>query len=375
MNKSITKFIIFIIIFQSITSICKENIVYFENYDCLQDLPIGSGSNGTIYLVQKKNQRFILKSQSTSNLSEKELSILKKLKGSWYVTQLVDFKRTASQIHIIMSYGFNGTLLDFIQNSDYLDHYDNIVRFFFKLFVGLEAIHTAGYVHADLKLENIMVDSENQPMIMDFDLAVPVNQMDLPRGTLSYMPPEIFQHFILESTVMFTTAVDVYSLSVLFYQIVKGKKPFEIDVLDYNRLLNQQIDFSAADRTDFYEYISQTLVPLSHRISFKSAKNLMEKMHSNLTPGLLGFPWKYTLRQFASENEQKISSDKIDRLIYSILALLVIVFFAVFIYFILFYIRSKKKGQNEFDTKTTSSEFMTNDFATNAHSDFDSTSK
>jgi serine/threonine protein kinase len=324
-------------------------------------------SNGNVYLIEKNNQQFILKSKNTSKMSEKELTILNLLKDYKYVTQLVEYKLTVSQIYMIMSYGKHGTLIEFAKSSNYFDSYDNIIQFFIKLFEGVQNIQNVGYVHTDLKLDNIIVDENYEPKIINFELAVEMNTIDLPRGTIGYMAPEVFQHFVSEDLVLFTGSVDLFSLSVIFYEIVKGKRPINIDILNYNDLLDAKISFSAGDRKEFFEFIYQTITPLSQRTSLKHARHLMKNMYRTLEPNLLGKPKSYTLRELANENELKMSGNKMDRLTYILLALTVIVFFAVFIYFILFYMKSRKKGH--FHTSTTVSEFMSTDSQFQTHSE------
>lgn len=56
---------------------------------------------------------------------------------------------------------------------------------------GVQIIHNSNICHADLKLENVVVDGNLKPKIIDFDLSIQLNQIGPCRGTLDYMDPNI----------------------------------------------------------------------------------------------------------------------------------------------------------------------------------------
>ena len=89
----------------------------------------------------------------------------------------------------------------------------------------MKAIHKARIFHRDLKLENILIDSENHVKLCDFGLCTLIENESLSRsqftGTLSYMAPEIIQ-----GKKNYTEKVDVYSFGVvLFIILTKGEYP------------------------------------------------------------------------------------------------------------------------------------------------------
>ncbi len=90
---------------------------------------------------------------------------------------------------------------------------------------GLQAAHSKGIVHRDIKADNIMVNSSGQIRVMDFGLAKLKGALKLTKvsstvGTVGYMAPEQIQ--VGEADVR----SDVFAFGVLFFEMLAGRLPF-----------------------------------------------------------------------------------------------------------------------------------------------------
>ncbi|MGH9511586.1 MAG: protein kinase domain-containing protein [Terriglobales bacterium] len=88
---------------------------------------------------------------------------------------------------------------------------------------GLQAAHERGLVHRDLKPSNIFVMEDDSVKIIDFGVAhlADTHTTRAQKGTLLYMSPEQIQLKPL------TAASDIFSLSVVGYEALAGRHPFQ----------------------------------------------------------------------------------------------------------------------------------------------------
>jgi serine/threonine protein kinase len=97
-----------------------------------------------------------------------------------------------------------------------------------KLALALQEAHDKGIIHRDLKPANIMIDQRSEPVVMDFGLARLTNDKEESRltregtvmGSPAYMSPEQVEGKNLGPH------CDVYSLGVVFYELLTGQTPY-----------------------------------------------------------------------------------------------------------------------------------------------------
>lgn len=203
-------------------------MVYFNKYTCVKSEAIGSGSAGFAFLIQKNGTKFVLKKQKNNQRSQIEQKVLSRLINVKNVVQLVDSREISDMLLMVIEYGSQGSVIDYLDTSNYLDSYGNVLLFFQKILVGIKGVIAKGIIHSDLKLDNIVVDKDDNPIIIDFDLAVEKDDWSRGRGTLSYASPEILIAMMKHEEIKYTEAIDVYSLGVIFYAMLTGELPFEI---------------------------------------------------------------------------------------------------------------------------------------------------
>jgi Protein kinase domain len=110
---------------------------------------------------------------------------------------------------------------------------DQAVALVYQVASALEAAHAAGFVHRDVKPENILLDAQGGALLTDFGIAREVTVLrqagtmrtlsatGLPVGTPEYMAPEQLRGESADQR------VDVYALGAVLYELLTGSVPHE----------------------------------------------------------------------------------------------------------------------------------------------------
>lgn len=144
------------------------------------------------------------------------------------IVQVYDAGEQGGQPYIVLEKIRGRLLSDLIQDQGHLGP-ETAAPIFVKLLEAMAYAHDNGIVHLDLKPANVMIGEGQQPRIMDFGIArsiADLRDQDVEiRGTPRYMAPEQIAGGNLD------TRTDVFSLGVIFYQMLSGYLPFDGDNL------------------------------------------------------------------------------------------------------------------------------------------------
>ncbi|MBI5758715.1 MAG: SUMF1/EgtB/PvdO family nonheme iron enzyme, partial [Planctomycetales bacterium] len=209
----------------------------------LVDKLLGSGAMGSVYLAQdtQLDRPVALKVPRLSGQEGTEVIIRLQREAKAAanlnhpnICRVYDVGVEAGTYFIAMEYIDGRPLSDYVVPGHFHDERRcaNVVR---KMALALAEAHSKGIIHRDLKPANILINLRGEPVLTDFGLA---RILDAPQdgratrsgmiiGSPAYMPPEQANG----ETDKICPASDIYSLGVLFFELLTSQLPFQGSVL------------------------------------------------------------------------------------------------------------------------------------------------
>jgi hypothetical protein len=146
-----------------------------------------------------------------------------------HVCPIYDVGEQGGTPFVVMAYVEGPSLAQHLAQVGRFDDPRRAVKLIAQVAEGLATVHDHGIIHRDLKPGNILLDPDGEPLLTDFGLARPVAPEAAPLtrdggilGTPAYMAPEQAGG----DTARFGPPMDVYSLGVVLYELVTGRKPY-----------------------------------------------------------------------------------------------------------------------------------------------------
>jgi serine/threonine protein kinase len=211
--------------------------VSIGRYHILEQL--GQGGMATVYKAYDTNLerdvavKFIRSDQfGSAHLEmmlkrfEREAKSLAKLSHP-NILKVLDYGEHENSPFLVMEYLPGGTLKERLGKPT---PWQEAVRLLIPIAQALEYAHDHNLIHRDIKPANILLTEKGQPMLTDFGIAKILESEDtggltgtgVGIGTPEYMAPEQWAG-------QATKQSDIYSLGVVLYELVTGRKPYAAD--------------------------------------------------------------------------------------------------------------------------------------------------
>ncbi|THH06230.1 hypothetical protein EW145_g4226 [Phellinidium pouzarii] len=211
------------------------------------EFPVGSGGFSSVYKgklhgkdVAIKVLRHVPNSKDTlaevrirnSLLAQREYKLWHPLRHPYILSlEGICFFREEHIVPSFISYWQkNGRITDFVSRRPYVD----IIRMLGNIALGICYLHENDIIHGDIRGSNIMISDSGDPLVTDFGIAKEdsgngVQMSTAMNGNCRWMAHEFFRHHNgkhIGADARRTKASDVWSLGMLFQEVLSGEPPY-----------------------------------------------------------------------------------------------------------------------------------------------------
>ena len=143
------------------------------------------------------------------------------------IVEMYDVGEDDGLYYIVMEYVEGKTLKQLLKKRGSLT-ISEAIDIMLQITDGIAHAHDSYIIHRDLKPQNIMIQDDGQIKITDFGIAMALNSTQLTQtnsvmGSVHYLPPE------QASGKGSTIKSDIYSIGIIFYELLTGSLPFRGD--------------------------------------------------------------------------------------------------------------------------------------------------
>ncbi|XP_014794086.1 PREDICTED: rho-associated protein kinase 1 isoform X1 [Calidris pugnax] len=289
-----------------------------EDYEVVK--VIGRGAFGEVQLVRHKSSRrvyamkllskFEMIKRSDSAFFWEERDIMAFANSPW-VVQLFYAFQDDRYLYMVMEYMPGGDLVNLMSNYDVPEKW---ARFYTaEVVLALDAIHSMGFIHRDVKPDNMLLDKAGHLKLADFGTCMKMNKEGMVRcdtavGTPDYISPEVLKSQGGDG--YYGRECDWWSVGVFLYEMLVGDTPFYADSLvgTYSKIMNHKNSLTFPDDNEISKEAKNLICAFLTDREVRLGRNGVEEIKRHLFFKNDQWAWE-TLRDTVAPVVPDLSSD------------------------------------------------------------------
>lgn len=138
----------------------------------------------------------------------------------------------------------------------------NTINYMIKILSALEYIHAAGFIHKDIKPDNILLDISDTPKLADFGLTDHINSMT-EGGYKNHLPPECFKE------VLPNVLSDIYACGMTLYRLINNFRNWNGILTKFSIQQKDVEKGNIIDKLGFQPFVPSKLITIIRKATHK----------------------------------------------------------------------------------------------------------
>ncbi|XP_015271898.1 PREDICTED: rho-associated protein kinase 2 [Gekko japonicus] len=289
-----------------------------EDYDVVK--VIGRGAFGEVQLVRHKTtqkvyamkllSKFEMIKRSDSAFFWEERDIMAFANSPW-VVQLFCAFQDDRYLYMVMEYMPGGDLVNLMSNYDVPEKWAKFYTA--EVVLALNAIHSLGLIHRDVKPDNMLLDKYGHLKLADFGTCMKMDETGMVRcdtavGTPDYISPEVLKSQGGDG--YYGRECDWWSVGVFLFEMLVGDTPFYADSLvgTYSKIMDHKNSLHFPDDIEISKHAKDLICAFLTDREVRLGRNGVEEIKNH--PFFKNDQWNWdTIRETAAPVVPELSSD------------------------------------------------------------------